>query len=144
MIDYEAINKDPRFSELSSEHTFDNAQGNASVTCNKTSMYLFDKKGRCIARLCNISLSNIDGNGDMTKVPDNIDDFSVGLRVVVNMVSMYMGDGVTVRMNEDAYDQLLYAWYSMKLVKEPTRFMDFNGVHIVIDNSISGRQTTVN
>lgn len=127
---------------LGSPQVFDNAQGNASSTSNKTSIYLY-RDDECIARMCNISLSNIDGNGDMTHIPDNIDDFSVGGDVLIEMVSAFLPDDLTLRMNKPAYTQLFKWWYAQKKVEQPVEFTRFGGVDILIDDNISPNEATV-
>ncbi len=142
---YTKINKDIMFSLLSSKFVYDNAQGNASSTRNKTSIYLFDG-ALCLSRMCNISLSNIDGNGDMTEIPDNIDDFSVGGRVLTEMICSFepiSKSRLSLRMNHQAYTQLVHWWYEQKNTKEPSEFKSFLGVRIEIDNSISDNQDTI-
>jgi len=139
---YDKIRENPMFNKLGSEHLFDNAQGCASSTPNKTSIYLF-KSDVCLARLCNISLSNIDGNGDMTEIPDEIDDFSVGGDCLIDMLSKYSPGDFILRMNRQAYAQLWKWWYSHNNVEQPERFTSFGGAEIIIDPSLDGYEQTV-
>ncbi|KKM25661.1 hypothetical protein LCGC14_1592790 [marine sediment metagenome] len=142
-IDYKAINEDPRFDRLSSRQVMDNAMGCASSTENKTSIYLLDAEDNCVARLCNISLSNIDGHPSLDPIPDNIDDFGVWWRNVCDLVCLNAGGAYQLRMNKYAYAQLVSDWYGEKGVKRPERFDKFNGTMIVVDPSVSCTQKTV-
>ena len=137
LIIYERINRRDKFADLSSEYVFDNDGGSASCTQNKTSIYLMGENAECLARMVNISVSNIDG----------VDDFSVEGTILTGMISKNISKnikiGKQIRMNTTAYGQLLDWWYSQKEVEEPEEFKSFAGVEIVIDDRIQNNQETV-
>ena len=133
LIIYERINRRDKFADLSSEYVFDNDGGSASCTQNKTSIYLMGENAECLARMVNISVSNIDG----------VDDFSVEGTILTGMISKNIKIGKQIRMNTTAYGQLLDWWYSQKEVEEPEEFKSFAGVEIVIDDRIQNNQETV-
>ena len=142
-IDYEKINKDERFNSLGKLDVFDYSQGCAdygpgqslSGTPNKTSVYLFDCEDKCLARMCNISTTNIDG----------VDDCMICGDVLREMVSEHVfgGSSVNIRMNRRAYDQLVAWWWDKKECAIPSGIRSFAGADIVIDDDIKNNQETV-
>jgi len=143
MIDYDKINNDERFNSLDKSDVFDNAQGNAdfgmgqvvSKTPNKTSVYLFDCFDKCVARLVNISTTNIDG----------VDDNRLRGDVLREMVNehFFRKNSIRISMNSQAYDQLMAWWWDKKECKEPKGIGSFAGADIYIDEDIKNNQETV-
>ena len=156
-IDYEEINRTEKYNSLSSKLVYDYAEGvadyehyeKASVTKNKTSVYLFLGSREmglynitnilCVARVVNISTSNIDGVYDMPLCGDI-------LRELASDYATNEKDSEPkyhFRMNRRAYDQLLRWWWDKKECKEPEALATFANVGIVIDDRIQNNQETV-
>jgi hypothetical protein len=148
MIDYDKINKDEKFNSLDKPDVFDNAQGNAdfgmgqvvSKTPNKTSVYLFYCFDKCVARMVNISTTNIDG----------VDDNRLCGYVLMQMVNEYLVNKhlfkknyISIWMNSLAYNQLMAWWWDKKECKEPKGIGSFAGTDICIDDDIKNNQETV-
>jgi hypothetical protein len=131
-IDYEELNG--RFNSARLRSVFDNAQGNASGSRNKTSIYLFlGRDGTdCVRRLANISTRDIDG----------IEEFGLDGLCLLRMLIAYTPEAY-LRMNTIVYRQLLEWWWRQKECSEPEALSHFAGAAIVIDDEIRSDQETV-
>lgn len=145
MIDYEKINSMEKFNSLSSPNVWDHAGGladyedydsneRASVTANKTSVYLFNELDECVCRMVNISTTNIDGVDDKVLEGDILRDM---------VTAEILSDRFHLRMNRRAYSQLLMWWWNKKECKEPEAIGVFAGAVVIVDDTIPSNQETV-
>ena len=130
---------------LSQVGVYDNAYGNASATRNKSSVYLVHHETGIVARICNISTTNIDGHGDPGFHP--VDDFSLCYLIVAEMIAHCVKchelKDYTLTMNPTVYNQLVVDWYKESNVGYPGGFRSFMSINIDVDDSIQCNEDTV-
>jgi len=122
---------------------WDSSEGNASCTANKTSVYLFNKEHGCLARMVNISTSEID----------EIDEISISVDVLLRMIRSHENKDLQkqfyIKMNKLAHDQLMAGIYKREGCVLPNeddfglRLAEIAGARVVIDDTIPNDQETV-
>ena len=119
---------------LSDSAVYDNAQGNASPTANKTSVYVVAVIPTSIAevyRICNISTSDID----------NVDDFAISTEVLAKAIhDMQSAIGawacpMFLLMNYVVYDQLAHP--------SAPEVLKWRGIDVVIASNIGNAEETL-
>ena len=133
---------------LTQPDVYDNASGNASNTANKTSVYLHDSHHGLVARVCNISCTNIDGHGT-DPAYHGVDDFALFYEILVELVTHYVMPGEEERfsliMNSTALQQVTKDWlfrHGEAAITEPEPFAKFMGIRIAVDNTILCNEDT--
>jgi len=140
-----------KFNRLSSDCVWDNAEGNASCTANKTSVYLLvelpDRHGEyeCLARMANIST----GINEI----DEIDDFSLSVDILLDMIKRYnmVAKHLIISLNKTAHEQLMVGIYTREGARLPIEGEDdfrwqlskIAGAKVVINDGITNDQKTV-
>ncbi len=137
-LNFKELMETKSYNDMRSPLVYDNAGGNASEVCNKTSVWL--GSGRVLLRLCNISTTNVDG---VDEIGLFLKDYEAKGILHSVMLPLMMCKAFPKEANMYMNPVMFHAITHSKLIQVKDGEYYYMDVHCNIDSSIKNNEKPI-